>query len=117
MTLAQGLLTIPSKNERKSEIVSPSKEAYRKLLADTILQGRSRILSFSNQPPAPIQSFPNDPYSTQVQPIRKLRRIPQVLIIIYLAYVTRSKHLKLPLFLIGNRHGIYREGTTPLARF
>ncbi|XP_078168858.1 cell division cycle 20.2, cofactor of APC complex-like [Carex rostrata] len=77
MTLAQGLLTIPRKDERKSEIVSPSKEAYRKLLADTMLQGRSRILSFSNQPPAPIQSFPNDPYSTQVQPIRKLRRIPQ----------------------------------------
>ncbi|KAF3324507.1 cell division cycle 20.2, cofactor of APC complex-like protein [Carex littledalei] len=77
MTLAQGLLTIPRKDERKSEIVSPSKEAYRKLLADTMLQGRSRILSFSNQSPAPIQSFPNDPCSTQVQPIRKLRRIPQ----------------------------------------
>ncbi|XP_078158200.1 cell division cycle 20.2, cofactor of APC complex-like [Carex rostrata] len=71
MALAQGLLTIPRKDERKSEIVSPSKEAYRKLLADTMLQGRSRILSFSDRPPAPLKSLLDDP------PIRKLRRIPQ----------------------------------------
>ncbi|KAJ4768433.1 hypothetical protein LUZ62_033716 [Rhynchospora pubera] len=72
MDLAQGLLTIPRKEDSMVGI-SPSREAYRKLLVDTLLQGRTRIFKFRNQPRTPKRSFLDLP---PAQPIKKQRRIP-----------------------------------------
>ncbi|KAJ4749718.1 hypothetical protein LUZ62_084123 [Rhynchospora pubera] len=72
MDLAQGLLTIPRK-EDSTVGISPSREAYRKLLVDTLLQGRTRIFKFRNQPRTPKRSFLDLP---PAQPIKKQRRIP-----------------------------------------
>jgi cell division cycle protein 20 (cofactor of APC complex) len=77
MDVAQYLLTEPKRDKENKGVASPSKEAYRKLLADTMLQGRTRILSFRNKPPAPVDLLPDIPSSTQVQPAKQRRHIPQ----------------------------------------
>jgi hypothetical protein len=79
MAIARALLDIPAKEKCMSEIVSPSQEEYRKLLADTMFQGRTRILSFWDHPSSSISSFPDLPSSTLVKPTRNIRCIPQVL--------------------------------------
>ncbi|KAJ4793625.1 hypothetical protein LUZ62_044871 [Rhynchospora pubera] len=76
MNIAEALLNIPRKNESTDE-VSPSRAAYRKLLADTMLQGRTRVLSFSNRPRSPLKSSLEAQTPTHIQPARKRRRIPQ----------------------------------------
>ncbi|KAJ3701778.1 hypothetical protein LUZ61_005483 [Rhynchospora tenuis] len=73
MDLAQGLLTIPRK-EDSTVGLSASREAYRKLLVDTLLQGRTRILKYRNQPRTPKRSCLEPP---QVQPIKQHRYIPK----------------------------------------
>ncbi|KAJ1688006.1 hypothetical protein LUZ63_019396 [Rhynchospora breviuscula] len=73
MDLAQGLLTIPRKEDSMVGI-SSSREAYRKLLVDTLLQGRTRILKFRNQSRTPKRSCV---YPPPVQPIKQNRRIPK----------------------------------------
>lgn len=77
MDVAQYLLTEPKKDKENKGVASPGKEAYRKLLADTMLQGRTRILSFRNKPPAPVQLLPEVPSSTQAQSAKQRRHIPQ----------------------------------------
>ncbi|KAJ3700937.1 hypothetical protein LUZ61_004642 [Rhynchospora tenuis] len=77
MDIAGALLNIPSKDESIDE-VSPSRAAYRKLLADTLLQGRTRIFSFSNRPRTPPKPSFDPPTLTKIQPARKRRNIPQL---------------------------------------
>lgn len=84
MDVAQYLLTEPRKDKENKGVASPAKEAYRKLLADTMLQGRTRILSFRNKPPAPVELLPDVPASAQVQPAKQRRHIPQVCILLFL---------------------------------
>ncbi|KAJ3700938.1 hypothetical protein LUZ61_004643 [Rhynchospora tenuis] len=76
MDIAEALLNIPRKDESIDE-VSPSRAAYRKLLADTLLQGRTRIFSFSNRPRTPPKPSFDPPTPTKIQPARKRRNIPQ----------------------------------------
>ncbi|KMZ65737.1 Cell division cycle 20.1, cofactor of APC complex [Zostera marina] len=79
MDIARCLLTQPRKNKRnKDTIVSPSKEVYRKCLAETILQNRTRILSFkSKPPPKPLDSWLKKPFSHQDKFVKPHRHIPQ----------------------------------------
>ncbi|KAF3949602.1 hypothetical protein CMV_024550 [Castanea mollissima] len=58
---------------------SPSREAYRKHLAETFNMNRTRILAFKNKPPAPVELFPPHFFSSQQQdkPTKPKRSIPQ----------------------------------------
>ncbi|KAJ4817475.1 hypothetical protein LUZ62_030041 [Rhynchospora pubera] len=77
MEIAEALLNIPTKDESTAEL-SPSRAAYRKLLADTMLQGRTRVLCFSNRPRTPLRSLLEPPTPTNIQSVAKKRRhIPQ----------------------------------------
>ncbi|PKU66019.1 Protein FIZZY-RELATED 2 [Dendrobium catenatum] len=55
--VAHYLLTQPRKEKENTEVVSPAKEAYRKLLAETFLNNRTRILAFNRKPPVPTDSM------------------------------------------------------------
>ncbi|XP_010278840.1 PREDICTED: cell division cycle 20.2, cofactor of APC complex-like [Nelumbo nucifera] len=58
---------------------SPSKEAYRKQLAETLNLNRTRILAFKNKPPTSVESnFPESaPSVHQPKPTKPRRHIPQ----------------------------------------
>ncbi|KAK4384759.1 Cell division cycle 20.1, cofactor of APC complex [Sesamum angolense] len=58
---------------------SPSRDAYRKQLAETFNMNRTRILAFKNKPPTPMESIPNEFSSAahQVKPAKPRRHIPQ----------------------------------------
>ncbi|XP_073142731.1 cell division cycle 20.2, cofactor of APC complex-like [Henckelia pumila] len=58
---------------------SPSREAYRKHLAETFNMNRTRILAFKNKPPTPVEAIPNEFSSTahQAKPAKPRRHIPQ----------------------------------------
>lgn len=59
---------------------SPSREAYRKQLAETFNMNRTRILAFKNKPPALVEAIPND-FSVaahQAKTAKPRRHIPQV---------------------------------------
>ncbi|WOK97852.1 cell division cycle 20.2, cofactor of APC complex-like [Canna indica] len=62
MDVANYLLT-ESRKEKDDGVASPSKEAYRKLLAENVLKGRTRILAFSKTATSPrprnVLSFKN----------------------------------------------------------
>uniref|UniRef100_A0A6V7QXZ8 CDC20/Fizzy WD40 domain-containing protein n=1 Tax=Ananas comosus var. bracteatus TaxID=296719 RepID=A0A6V7QXZ8_ANACO len=80
--MAYYLLTEPRKEKENMAVASPSKEAYRKLLADTLLSNRSRILSFKSKPPAASEGVCNEFSSNvtsaaQTKPARQRRYIPQ----------------------------------------
>lgn len=55
--VAHYLLTQPRKEKENVGVVSPAKEAYRKLLAETLLNNRTRILAFSRKPPSATDSM------------------------------------------------------------
>ncbi|KAJ4817457.1 hypothetical protein LUZ62_030023 [Rhynchospora pubera] len=77
MEIVEALLNIPTKDESTAEL-SPSRAAYRKLLADTMLQGSTRVLCFSNRPRTPLKSSLEPPTPTNIQRVAKKRRhIPQ----------------------------------------
>ncbi|WOL11983.1 cell division cycle 20.2, cofactor of APC complex-like [Canna indica] len=79
MDVANYLLTESTKEKENGAAASPSKEAYRKLLAENVLKGRTRILAFSNKPPAPERPLfqESDVSSHQVRPAKQRRHIPQ----------------------------------------
>ncbi|CAH9110977.1 unnamed protein product [Cuscuta europaea] len=59
---------------------SPSREAYRKKLAEIFNMNRTRILAFKNKPHTPVDGgFPDESCSTsyQTKPIKPRRHIPQ----------------------------------------
>ncbi|CAD5171420.1 unnamed protein product [Musa acuminata subsp. malaccensis] len=79
MDVAYYLLTEPRKEKENAVAASPSKEAYRKLLAENLLKNRTRILTFKNKPPPPSQPFFQevDVSSHHLKPAKQRRYIPQ----------------------------------------
>ncbi|GER48754.1 transducin family protein / WD-40 repeat family protein [Striga asiatica] len=65
--------------ENPSAVSSPSREAYRKHLAETFNMNRTRILAFKNKPPTSVEAIPNDFSSAahQVKSAKPRRHIPQ----------------------------------------
>uniref|UniRef100_A0A0E0LYP0 CDC20/Fizzy WD40 domain-containing protein n=1 Tax=Oryza punctata TaxID=4537 RepID=A0A0E0LYP0_ORYPU len=81
MDMAYFLLTEPKKEKENTDMLSPAEEAYKRLLAEKLLNNRSRILTFRNKPPEPEgmvqQLFYETLTSSQTKPARKRRHIPQ----------------------------------------
>ena len=76
---AHYMLTEGRKGKENPVSSSPSREAYRKHLAETFNMNRSRILAFKNKPPAPVETFPREFASAPLEKVAKSRRhIPQV---------------------------------------
>ena len=76
---AHYMLTEGRKGKENPAVSSPSREAYRKQLAETFNMNRSRILAFKNKPPTPVEAIPNEIASVQQNKTAKPRRyIPQV---------------------------------------
>ncbi|CAN6243866.1 unnamed protein product [Urochloa humidicola] len=78
MDMAHYLLTEPKK-DKENEVVSPSKEAYRRLLAEKLLNNRTRILAFRNKPPEPqnVSAADTAASSHHAKPAKQRRHIPQ----------------------------------------
>ncbi|XP_040377053.1 cell division cycle 20.2, cofactor of APC complex-like [Oryza brachyantha] len=77
MDMAHYLLTEPRK-DKENAASSPSKEAYRRLLAEKLLNNRTRILAFRNKPPEPENVSAADTASShQAKPAKQRRYIPQ----------------------------------------
>lgn len=76
---AHYMLTEGRKDKENPAVSSPSRDAYRKQLAETFNMNRTRILAFKNKPPTPVEAIPND-YSAiqQSKPTKPRRHIPQV---------------------------------------
>ncbi|KAL8095583.1 cell division cycle 20.2, cofactor of APC complex-like [Apium graveolens] len=76
---AQYMLTEARKGKENPAASSPSREAYRKQLAETFNMNRTRILAFKNKPPVPMETVLSDCSSTVAhQPKPKARRyVPQ----------------------------------------
>ncbi|GER33466.1 transducin family protein / WD-40 repeat family protein [Striga asiatica] len=76
---AHYMLTEGKKGKENPVSSSPSREAYRKHLAETFNMNRTRILAFKNKPPTPIEAIPNDISlaTHQVKPTKPRRHIPQ----------------------------------------
>ncbi|KAF7090540.1 hypothetical protein CFC21_093272 [Triticum aestivum] len=80
MDMAHYLLTETKKDKENAAAIaaSPSKEAYRRLLAEKLLNNRTRILAFRNKPPEPENVFAADTVSShQAKPAKQRRYIPQ----------------------------------------
>lgn len=80
MDYAHYMLTEAKKGKENPAVNSPSREAYRKQLAETFNMNRTRILAFKNKPPTPVEAFPSE-FSSSVQqakPAKPRRHIPQV---------------------------------------
>lgn len=77
---AHYMLTEARKGKENPAVSSPSREAYRKQLAETFNMNRTRILAFKNKPPTPMETVLSDCSSSVAhQPKPKARRyIPQV---------------------------------------
>lgn len=82
MDVAYYLLTQTRKEkENAGPASSPSKEAYRKLLAENLLKNRTRILAFHSKPPAPSRPFFQEADAVSphhAKPAKQRRYIPQV---------------------------------------
>lgn len=66
---------------KENPVVSPSREAYRKQLAESLNLNRTRILAFKNKPPAPVDLIPREITSMahqQDKTAKPRRIIPQV---------------------------------------
>ncbi|KXG27036.1 hypothetical protein SORBI_3006G202100 [Sorghum bicolor] len=78
MDLAHYLLTEPRKGkENPTARVSPAKVAYRKQLAEKLLNNRTRILAFRNKPPEP-ESMLTDPRADATQSAEKVLDAPEL---------------------------------------
>ncbi|XP_078440022.1 cell division cycle 20.2, cofactor of APC complex-like [Wolffia australiana] len=83
MDTAYYLLTETKKEkENASSVPSPSKEAYRRQLADTLIPNRTRILAFKSKPPPSCQLSEQSQLSSQLagqlaKPTKPRRHIPQ----------------------------------------
>ena len=76
---AHYMLTEGRKGKENPVSSSPSRDAYRKHLAETFNMNRSRILAFKNKPPALVETFPREFSSVpQDKPAKPRRHIPQV---------------------------------------
>ena len=77
---AHYMLMEARKGKENPAASSPSKEAYRRQLAETLNMNRTRILAFKNKPPTPVEAlFPEPSSSVQQTKLAKPKRsIPQV---------------------------------------
>jgi cell division cycle protein 20 (cofactor of APC complex) len=79
MDVAQYLLTEPRKDKENAAAASPSKEMYRRLLAEKLVNNRTRILAFRNKPPEPENVSATVAASSHLaKPAKQRRHIPQV---------------------------------------
>lgn len=81
MDYARTMLTGGMEGKENPDVSSsPSREAYRKLLAETFNMNRTRILAFKNKPPTAVEAIPNEFMSAahQVKSAKPRRHIPQV---------------------------------------
>lgn len=81
--MARYLLTEGRKEKENTAVSSPSKEAYRKQLAETLMMNRTRILAFKSKPPTPVEgvfqeSSIDNVSTTQIRASKPRRYIPQV---------------------------------------
>uniref|UniRef100_A0A6N2KGW9 CDC20/Fizzy WD40 domain-containing protein n=1 Tax=Salix viminalis TaxID=40686 RepID=A0A6N2KGW9_SALVM len=78
MDYAHFMLTEGRKGKENPTGNSPSREAYKKQLADSLNINRTRILAFKNKPPAPVELIPQD-YSLhhKAKSTKPRRHIPQ----------------------------------------
>ncbi|KAG9459465.1 hypothetical protein H6P81_003973 [Aristolochia fimbriata] len=80
---ARSVLLESRKEKENSSVVSPSKEAYRKQLAEALNMNRTRILAFKTKPPTPVDSVFQETFSDcntyahQVKSAKPRRYIPQ----------------------------------------
>ncbi|KAL6322985.1 hypothetical protein AAG906_023602 [Vitis piasezkii] len=78
---AHYMLTEGRKGKENPAASSPSKEAYRKQMAETLNINRTRILAFKNKPPTPVELIPQEFYSASIPQQSKAskprRHIPQ----------------------------------------
>ncbi|XP_034711198.1 cell division cycle 20.2, cofactor of APC complex-like [Vitis riparia] len=76
---AHYMLTEGRKGKENPSVLSPSIEAYLKLLANTFHMNRGRILAFKNKPPTPVELTPREFLSPvrQFKPSKPKRHIPQ----------------------------------------
>lgn len=75
---AHYMLTEGRKGKENPVSSSPTREAYRKQLAETFNMNRGRILAFKNKPPTPVDPFPHEFTSApQDKPTKSRRHIPQ----------------------------------------
>lgn len=78
---AHFMLTEGTKGKENPAICSPSREAYRKQLAEALNMNRTRILAFKNKPPRPVELIPQEHSTTSAQQTKLAkprRHIPQV---------------------------------------
>jgi cell division cycle protein 20 (cofactor of APC complex) len=78
---AHYMLTEGTKEKENSTVMSPSRTAYQKLLAEAAnMNGRTRILAFKNKPPTPVELIPRGILSPppQSKTSKPKRCIPQV---------------------------------------
>lgn len=79
---AHAMLTETRKEKENNAAASPSREAYRKQLAETLLQNRTRILAFKAKPPEATDAFhevraDHAASSHQAKSAKQRRYIPQ----------------------------------------
>ncbi|CAN7010607.1 unnamed protein product [Brassica oleracea var. botrytis] len=75
--LTEALIEARDGKKKEARELSPSKEAYRKRLAETLGLNRTRILAFRNKPQPPLHSHYHSA-SLHQQPLKpRRRRIPQ----------------------------------------
>ncbi|KAJ4952410.1 hypothetical protein NE237_029242 [Protea cynaroides] len=75
---ARYMLTEGRKVKPNPVVSSPSKEAYKKLLAEVFNMNRTRILAFKDKPPTPVELFPTEVSSAQqLKSVKPRRHIPQ----------------------------------------
>ncbi|KAF7147427.1 hypothetical protein RHSIM_Rhsim03G0220500 [Rhododendron simsii] len=85
---AHYMLTEGRKGKENPAVSSPSREAYRKQLAETFNMNRTRILAFKNKPPTPVEAIPHDFSGVQQSKPTKARRyIPQPQANMCLSYI------------------------------
>ncbi|CAM8976533.1 unnamed protein product [Rhodiola kirilowii] len=75
---AHYMLTDGRKVKENDAVCSPSRDAYRKQLAEVFNMNRPCILAFKNKPPTPLELIPKEFSSVnQSKPAKARRRIPQ----------------------------------------
>ncbi|MQL91989.1 hypothetical protein Taro_024608 [Colocasia esculenta] len=82
LDFAHAMLTETRKEKENAAAASPSREAYRKHLAETLLQNRTRILAFKAKPPEVMDTFhevraDHNSSSRQTKSVKQRRYIPQ----------------------------------------
>ncbi|XVF53571.1 hypothetical protein PTKIN_Ptkin05aG0109200 [Pterospermum kingtungense] len=74
------MITEGRKIKENQTVLTPASEAYWKQLAESLNMNRTRILSFKNKLPTPVELFPSEHSTSSVHPIKSAKprgHIPQ----------------------------------------